>query len=95
MLQKILFCLLFLVFLHRFENIKIGVIDLIANASFAIYFIHAWLRLPLKDAMEYYNSEFSVTGLFIFALTLIFLSLLISITVKSIFGSRSRYVTGW
>lgn len=41
--QKAILCIFFMVFLHRFENVQLTLLNKIAEASFAIYFLHSYM----------------------------------------------------
>jgi peptidoglycan/LPS O-acetylase OafA/YrhL len=94
LLQKIFLCLYLLVFVHGFEKKRNRVIELVATASFAIYFLHEfvirWLFF-LPDVVLYRG--WASVPLVVIIVTLICLAL--GYAVKLVIGSRSRFVIGW
>jgi peptidoglycan/LPS O-acetylase OafA/YrhL len=94
LLQKIFLCLFLLVFVHGFEKKRNRVIELVATASFAIYFLHGfvirWLFF-LPDVVLYRG--WASVPLIVIIATLICLAL--GYAVKLVIGSRSRFVIGW
>ncbi len=98
--QKLLFTFALLGLLNNFEHIEIKWLQKLAEASFAIYFIHPWLTTPW---WMIYNSPdtFGFSGQGNIGTTLlvtgvvIAISYLIAIFVRKIFSKKSRYIIGW
>jgi surface polysaccharide O-acyltransferase-like enzyme len=96
MLQKICLCLFFMVFLQRFEHSRSPVLQLLASASFAIYFLHPWV-LHFLDPVLAESSSALPGGLKWLLLTLFVTatSLLLASLIRRLAGSRSRNLIGW
>ena len=95
-IQKLALCLFFMVFLKRFEQTRIPVINTLAEASFAIFFIHPMILQLL------YNADFIMPtkhyGMFSWLLSVIlitFASYCVARCMKFVFGNRSRRIIGW
>ena len=96
LLQKVLMCLLLMVFLHRFEDKNWRLLGLLAASSFGIYFLHAWVlavAYAFKD-----GHEFGISSLLLWPLAtaaVITLSVSCAWGVRRLLGRRSRMITGW
>lgn len=96
-IQKIIFCLFFMVFLNRFENYKFKLLEIIANNSFGVYFIHGIVLYVLaviksKSGFSFPPDLFVIyllVSLFVF-----FISLAATLFIKRIFPKYSRYLIG-
>ncbi len=96
-IQKIFFCLFFMIFLNRFENYKFKLLEIIANYSFGIYFIHGivlWGIVMIKSELGFSFSSNSFIIYCLMALLVFFLSLMASLFIKRIFPKYSRYLVG-
>lgn len=96
-IQKIFFCLFFMVYLNRFEKYKFKLLKIIAANSFGIYFIHGilisviWL-IKSKLAFSFTSNSFTI---YLLLTTLVFfLSLITTLIVKRIFPKYSKYIVG-
>lgn len=98
--QKILLTLVILALLNKIEHISIGFLQKLAEASFAIYFIHPWITTPwwmIYDSPDLFNLNQQgniLTTLLVTALVM-FISYLIAITIRKLLNKRSRYLIGW
>tara|TARA_R110002167_G_scaffold10108_1_gene46549 strand:- start:4685 stop:5716 length:1032 start_codon:yes stop_codon:yes gene_type:complete len=96
--QKIFLSLFLMVWLHRFESFENKYITLLANTSFAIYFLHGYvLRVLfiLKERLEIVEFSQPVLVFFISLILLILISLLLAITIKKVLKDKSSYITGY
>ena len=96
--QKIFLCLFLMVWLPRFEGFNNKYVMLLANTSFAIYFLHGYvLRLLYITKKHLEIEEFSqpVLVFFISLVLLILISLLLAITIKKVLKDKSSYITGY
>ena len=96
--QKIFLCLFLMVWLRRFEGSDNKYVLLLANTSFAIYFLHGYaLRLLyiIKEHLEI--EEFSQPVLIFFTslVLLLLISILIATAIKKVFKDNSSYITGY
>lgn len=91
--QKTVLCLFFLVLLHRFENTDFKPLSKIADASFAIFFLH----MPILNIAGYMLRIGGVSvfqSLFLYAAT-ISLCFGIGYLLKNTIHDKSRYIIGW
>jgi surface polysaccharide O-acyltransferase-like enzyme len=96
-IQKIIFCLFFMVLLNRFENYKFKLLEIIANNSFGVYFIHgivlyALMVIKRKSGFSFPPDLFITY--FLVSLFVFFISLAITLFIKRIFPKYSRYLIG-
>jgi len=106
-IQKSILCIFFMVWLHRFEQIKIPLLNKIAEASFAIYFIHSIILTIVKHAIEAslhinstvltYTCKFVCvpSGLLIFFPATVAICYITALCIKKMTNSYSRYLIGW
>tara|TARA_R110000868_G_scaffold98237_2_gene270240 strand:+ start:5945 stop:6997 length:1053 start_codon:yes stop_codon:yes gene_type:complete len=96
--QKIFLCLFLMVWLRRFSGFDNKYVVLLANTSFAIYFLHGYvLRLLyiIKEHLEIEEFSQPILIFFISLVLLILISLLLAIAIKKIFKDKSFYITGY
>lgn len=97
LIQKILFCFLFISILDRYENNNISIAKKTAETSFAIYFIHPFLiniLISLSHRLNI-NYEGNILILILCALTVTLISMAIAYCFKATFKKNSRYLIGW
>lgn len=99
LVQKIVMCLFFMVFLNRFEKTIIPFLDKLASASFAIYFIHPYVLWGVQLLLnKRYPLLIQTQGPLLWLLmtpAVILTSLGIATVVRYLFKSRSRSIIGW
>ncbi len=97
LIQKFILCFFFMVFFHRFEDRNIKVLAAMAQASFAVYFLHGFVIRGLGTAVKKVGFEFSgnVITWIIFTVLTSFISYWLAVLLKKIFGNKSRYIIGW
>ena len=97
--QKVALCFFFMIWLHRFEQVKTGAINVLAATSFAIYFMHSYLlsifRLvePMMGGIDMAQNPwlwypFVTSGVIMLCLTL-------ALLIKKLLPNYSRYVVGY
>ncbi len=94
--QKTFFCFFFMVWLHRFEEVELPFVGALADASFAIYFLHPIIILALLALMTYTFHGHSMTIIYkilVFPMV-VAASYLLASLLKKILRSRSRYIIG-
>jgi surface polysaccharide O-acyltransferase-like enzyme len=94
-LQKILLCLFFMVFLHRFEKRNIPLLHTVATSSFAIYFLHFYIEkigIYVKGLFPWFPG--SPATLMVATIIASGLSILVAMLVKKLYGKDSRYIVG-
>ena len=97
LLQKILYCFLFMSILDQYENTNFVILNKIAETSFAIYFIHPFILYVLLAVSARVDIDFEgnfFTFIFV-ALGMLFGSMAIAFAIKAIFKKKSRYLIGW
>jgi len=98
-LQKCILCLFFMVWLHRFEDRQFTYLNKVAEASFAIYFLHPiilCILAKLLDHLVFSYYEISVLLILIPSIVLVLLiCLMVALITKFVFNSKSRLVIGW
>ena len=94
-LQNIGLCLFFMVFLDKFEKVYYKIIDLVANSSFAVFFIHPIILAiggPFVDFENFFLQPFDWLYLTGYTWSISFLiALLVRLTLPKI----SRRIIGW
>lgn len=97
MFQKLFFCIFFSALLQNTNSRNLKIINLLANNSFGIFFVHPFLLLLLGKATNILEISFKTESFFLYffiAFSILFTSLIIVIIIKKIFGSRSKYFIG-
>lgn len=99
LVQKMVVCLFFMVLLHRFENSSIPLLDTLASASFAIYFIHPFVLwgVQLVLSRRYFFLE-QIKGPVLWVImtpAVILVSMVVAKGIRRIFKSHSRSIIGW
>lgn len=99
LIQKTALCLFFMVWLNRFENILIPLLNTLASASFAIYFIHPYILWAVQLVL---NKRYPALVLLqgpglwvVMTVVVITISLVIAKGIRLIFPSYSRLIIGW
>jgi probable poly-beta-1,6-N-acetyl-D-glucosamine export protein len=98
LIQKLFMSYFFLILFHRWENIQNKTLELLASASFALYFIHPWYIILYKNIACLQPINLHIPGMFIFPiLTIIVIcaSLITAKAIKWLFPSHSRQIIGW
>jgi len=97
MLQKVCLIGFLLSLLQRIEDIEIRFLTLLAEASFAIYFIHMFVKLLLEklNILKLISWLPAIIGGFLFSWIVVITSLVIAIVLKKLLKSNSRYFIGW
>lgn len=96
--QKLLMCFFWVALLKKFENSNFQIIELLASASFAIFFLHPWIYMALdkcfisKGLLDAFPG--GVTFLSVAPLV-VSLTLLLAVAIKSLFKQKSRLLIGW
>ena len=96
-IQKLLLCLFFMLFLNRIENYKLRFFEIIATNSFGIFFIHGiviYLLGRIKMEIDFSFTPNSFIVYFIVASIVFLFSLMVTFIVKRIFPKYSRYLIG-
>lgn len=96
-IQKIILCLFFMIFLYRFEDSKNKLLDIIATNSFGIFFLHGIFIRIIYEIKWMLGFSFAPNSFAIYLLmaSLVFsLSLMTTVFIKRIFPNYSRYLVG-
>ena len=98
--QKLLFTFGLLGLLNNFEHVEVKWLQKLAEASFAIYFIHPWLTTPWwmiyqsPDIFGFSGQGNILTTLVVTA-GVILISYVIAVIIRKLFAKKSRYIIGW
>lgn len=99
-LQKLAITFLVLGFLLRWEHTEVPLLDVLAEYSFAIYFLHEAIGdYPLiKNSIYSFFETGSPSVLFLLSVGYVFLAVFVTLAVclfaKRVFGQYSRYLIG-
>ncbi|MDO5675795.1 MAG: acyltransferase [bacterium] len=97
-LQKLLLSLFFMLYLYRFENKDIPLLSALAQASFAIFFIHCWIILALIPVVQPLYKAVPLhpfPALVLNVLLVLFLSYLPAASIKRLLPNISKILIGW
>lgn len=97
LVQKALLCLFFMVWLHRFENVKSAAINLLAAASFAVYFMHSYFMLVGYKLFDLFGITIERHWVWypVLTATVILACLMLALGVKKLIPNYSRYIIGY
>ncbi|GAB6112741.1 acyltransferase [Desulfomicrobium salsuginis] len=95
LLQKMVMCVFFMVFLHRFEAYDSRFLKQLATSSFSIYFLHGWFIWLIWEIRDWYDAFFGLHLLPILSALVIWLSYVVALRVRKAFPDRSRMLIGW
>ncbi|MCG9580622.1 acyltransferase [Vibrio tubiashii] len=95
LVQKVIMCFFFMIFLHRFEHYSNKLLTTLASTSFSVFFIHpyiiqAWPKLGLKSVGD--NSWLAYIMTVVLICTL---SVMIGKSVKFVLKKHSRMLVGY
>lgn len=93
--QKVVMCLFLMIWLHRFETFHNRWLKLVADCSFAIFFLHCYLVRGLKEAAPEALAFDSWWVHLLVTLAAVALCTAAALLVKRLFGRRSRFLTGY
>ena len=99
LIQKMVSCIFFMVFLNRFEKTNFLILDKLAAASFSIYFLHPFV---VDFALKYmrrinpllYPMPASLR-VWVHTFVLVFLCVFVAKGIKNLFPTKSRMLIGW
>lgn len=100
-LQKMFLSVFFVVFLHRFEDKEIPLLNQLAASSFSIYFLHYWFVDMISIIKRYWLPKEVIAPfqglLFLpfFTALVIWLSYIMARQIKRAFPNKSRMIVGW
>lgn len=80
----------------RAETMQSRIVDIMANFSFGIFFLHGYFVAALRilEARGLFNFERSGLNLILFTALVCFGCVMVVVVTKWIFGQRSRYLVG-
>lgn len=99
--QEALLCFFFLALLQPYESKEIPLLKQLAAASFAIYFLHEFVKLVLKGVMvklqlwETLSYLPEVVSWLVLVGIVVYVSLLVAQLAKHVLKTNSKYLTGW
>lgn len=97
LIQKVALCLFFMVWLHRFEHINSKYINILASASFAVFFTHGFFMSLTNSIFRVLNIDIDSPWLWYPFVTIgiIFSCLALALLVKKLLPDYSRYIIGY
>jgi probable poly-beta-1,6-N-acetyl-D-glucosamine export protein len=95
LLQKLLLCLFFMVFLHRHEAMNSKLFRSLASSSVSIYFLHSWFIYSVSLFQWLYSAICGVHLLPLLSAAVIGASYFLSSQIKAMFPRYSRMLIGW
>lgn len=93
--QKLLLCLLCMVFLHRYEDRESKLLSTLATSSFAIFFIHGWVIKGLGLIKPWLPFAGGLWFLPVTAGMVILCSYVLAVLIKKRFNKHSTLLIGW
>lgn len=93
LLQKLALSIFFMVWLHRYEDTKIRLLEIIAATSFTIYFMHAFLLWIITSLGLKLNNSW-MAYVFLVSIVILFCSMA-ALAIKKVFKKHSRYIIGF
>ncbi|TYK64771.1 acyltransferase family protein [Colwellia echini] len=94
-LQKIIFCLFFMVWLHRFEHINNRVVHTVAATSFAIYFIHPYLLWGMNKFNYVLQTSHPWFVYIALVGSVVVCCICVALVMKKVTPKFSRYIIGY
>lgn len=96
-IQKIIMCLFFMIYLNRYENSKYKLLKIIAENSFGIFFIHGiYIRIiyevKLMLGLTFITNSFGLY--FLIAILVFCISLITTLLIKKSLPNYSKYLVG-
>jgi len=97
LLQKITLCLFFMVWLHRFENKRHFILDVLAKTSFAIFFLHPYMIFLIAGLQPNVAAPMHFEAAYYFALIIPVIAICVAsaLLAKRLLQSSSRYLIGY
>jgi len=95
LLQKMVLCVFFMVFLHRFEDKDCRLLKQLAASSFSIYFLHTWFIQLIWLTRGFHNPFSGLCLLPVWTVSVIWVSYAVAARIKKAFPDRSRMLIGW
>jgi len=95
LVQKMILSVFFIVWLKRFENHNLEILNTIADYSFGIYFIHGFVIILLDIFKARIDVSLNAYYIYVpYFIVVVVLSMTITYTVKKLFLKKSRYLIG-
>lgn len=95
LVQKIILSIFFLIFLHRFEHKNFRSLKVVANTSFAIYFLHIFIILAINKLNLQSLFDDSWIRFLLLVLFNISICTFFALGLKKVFGAKSSYLIGY
>lgn len=97
LLQKVCFCLFLIVFLQRFEGVRSKTVEVLAETSFAIYFLHPIvLEMLIKSGwLPSHPADESWSRFVVLSGACVAVCSMAAWSCRRAFGPQSRFVTGY
>ena len=95
LLQKLALSLFLMLFLHRFEDVEIPPLQLLAASSFAIYFLHGWFIWAISLHQDRYHQFYGPHLLLVLTPLVMAASCCSARLIRRTFPGHSRLLIGW
>jgi hypothetical protein len=95
LIQKLLQCLLLMVYLERFKNLNSRILSALASSSFAIYFLHGWFIYGFSLLQKTYAPLYGLHLLPLLTVLVIACSYVAALAVRTALPKKSRMLIGW
>jgi len=95
LLQKLVLCLFFMVLLHRWEGKEWKWLGVVADTSFAIFFLHAIPLFVIRKLKGDFVFDYPWLVYPLLVVGIIIMCVAIALALKKFMGQRSRFITGY
>lgn len=92
--QKLSLILFILAFTLSWQQYNLPFLKVIANMSFALYFLHQWILSFMRD-FGMGDFEHGFIGVILISIVAMTLSYFLARIIKLMFKGKSRYIIGW
>jgi surface polysaccharide O-acyltransferase-like enzyme len=94
-LQKLSMCMFFMLWMQRFEKTEIKWLKVVADTSFAIFFIHPFFMVAFGARNIEYSGVYSWLVWLALIVVVVSACVAIALALKKITPKYSRYITGY
>lgn len=95
LLQKLIMCIFFMVFLHRWEGSGSKALGVLADTSFAIFFLHSIPLFAIRKLKGEFVFDYPWLVYPLLVFVIIIVCVAVAILLKKLMGQRSRFIIGY
>lgn len=95
LIQKMVMCVFFMIFLHKYEHIESKTLKNLASSSFSLYFLHGWIIYLVSLTQSWYRPLYGLHLLPLVSVLVLWASYAVALRVKRRFPDKSRMLIGW